>query len=181
MAFSIKIKGNHHLQGNVQVYNVRIPVLVGVFVVFLGSKLTQFRHVPRRPAMARRGVFGVSWVLKRNPVSTKRTTGMFGRKEAQLGKNRPKGKKQAAQKAEKSLRSPLSRHKACEALSIPQTLGAALVSAHSGVSVVSATRNTKVSQKFNGICHCAPILHTPFSRSSGLRDWVTRFLHVTSE
>ena len=27
MAFSAKIKGNHHLQGNVQVYNVRIPVL----------------------------------------------------------------------------------------------------------------------------------------------------------
>ena len=26
MAFSTKIKGNHHLQGNVQVYNVRIPV-----------------------------------------------------------------------------------------------------------------------------------------------------------
>ena len=25
MAFSTKIKGNHHLQGNVQVYNVRIP------------------------------------------------------------------------------------------------------------------------------------------------------------
>ena len=27
MAFSTKIKGHHHLQGNVQVYNVRIPVL----------------------------------------------------------------------------------------------------------------------------------------------------------
>ena len=26
MAFSTKIKGTHHLQGNVQVYNVRIPV-----------------------------------------------------------------------------------------------------------------------------------------------------------
>ena len=26
MAFSTKIKGHHHLQGNVQVYNVRIPV-----------------------------------------------------------------------------------------------------------------------------------------------------------
>ena len=25
MAFSTKINGNHHLQGNVQVYNVRIP------------------------------------------------------------------------------------------------------------------------------------------------------------
>ena len=25
MAFSTKIKGNHHLQGNAQVYNVRIP------------------------------------------------------------------------------------------------------------------------------------------------------------
>ena len=25
MAFSTKIQGNHHLQGNVQVYNVRIP------------------------------------------------------------------------------------------------------------------------------------------------------------
>ena len=30
MVFSTKIRGNHHLQGNVQVYNVRIPV----FVVF---------------------------------------------------------------------------------------------------------------------------------------------------
>ena len=29
MAFSTKTKGNHHLQGNVQAYNVRIPVLVG--------------------------------------------------------------------------------------------------------------------------------------------------------
>ena len=28
MAFSTKIKGNHHLQGNVQVYNVRIPALL---------------------------------------------------------------------------------------------------------------------------------------------------------
>ena len=27
MAFSTKIKGNHHLQGNVQAYNVRIPAL----------------------------------------------------------------------------------------------------------------------------------------------------------
>ena len=26
--FNTKIKGNHHLQGNVQVYNVRIPVLL---------------------------------------------------------------------------------------------------------------------------------------------------------
>ena len=30
MAFSTKIKGHHHLQGNVQVYNVRIPVLVRI-------------------------------------------------------------------------------------------------------------------------------------------------------
>ena len=27
MFFSTKIKGNHHLQGDVQVYNVRIPVV----------------------------------------------------------------------------------------------------------------------------------------------------------
>ena len=27
--FSTKIKGNHHLQGNVQVYDVRIPALAG--------------------------------------------------------------------------------------------------------------------------------------------------------
>ena len=26
MAFSAKIKGSHHLQGNVQVYNIKIPV-----------------------------------------------------------------------------------------------------------------------------------------------------------
>ena len=32
MAFSTKIKGHHHLQGNVQVYNVRIPaVLASLF------------------------------------------------------------------------------------------------------------------------------------------------------
>ena len=30
MAFSTKIKGHHHLQGNVQVHNVRIPVLVSL-------------------------------------------------------------------------------------------------------------------------------------------------------
>ena len=29
MAFPTKTKGHHHLQGNVQVYNVRIPVSVG--------------------------------------------------------------------------------------------------------------------------------------------------------
>ena len=29
MAFSTKIKGHHHLQGSVQVYNVRIPVWTG--------------------------------------------------------------------------------------------------------------------------------------------------------
>ena len=29
MAFSTKIKGHHHLQGNVQVYHVRIPVKEG--------------------------------------------------------------------------------------------------------------------------------------------------------
>ena len=28
MDFSTKIKGHHHLQGNVQVYNVRIPVFL---------------------------------------------------------------------------------------------------------------------------------------------------------
>ena len=38
VAFSIKIKGNHHLQGNVQVYNVRIlrPSEALYAVVFLG-------------------------------------------------------------------------------------------------------------------------------------------------
>ena len=31
VAFSTNIKGTHHLQGNVQVYNVRIPVWGSVF------------------------------------------------------------------------------------------------------------------------------------------------------
>ena len=31
MAFPTKMKGNHHLQGEVQVYNVRIPVSVGLY------------------------------------------------------------------------------------------------------------------------------------------------------
>ena len=30
MAFSTKIKGHHHLQGNVQVYNLRIPERVAL-------------------------------------------------------------------------------------------------------------------------------------------------------
>ena len=43
MAFSTKIKGNHHLQGNVQVYNVRIPVCTtrnqGLVLLFKGAKI----------------------------------------------------------------------------------------------------------------------------------------------
>ena len=34
MAFSTRMKGHHHLQGNVQVYSVRIPVEGALFVVF---------------------------------------------------------------------------------------------------------------------------------------------------
>ena len=38
MAFSTKIKGNHHLQGNVQAYNIRMPVTPRrvPLVLFLG-------------------------------------------------------------------------------------------------------------------------------------------------
>ena len=35
LLFSTTIKGNHHLQGNVQVYNVRIPVVLSSFVFFV--------------------------------------------------------------------------------------------------------------------------------------------------
>ena len=45
MAFSTKIKGHHHVQGNVQVYNVRIPVRGRE-----GTEPCQERLTPSEPA-----------------------------------------------------------------------------------------------------------------------------------
>ena len=57
MAFSTKIKGNHDLQGNVQVYNVRIPVspdgfegllsLLEILYFFLPGVLTKWKSLER--------------------------------------------------------------------------------------------------------------------------------------
>ena len=46
LLFSARIKGNQHLQGNVQVYNVRIPVesltaALGIFLQKRGVQLAQ--------------------------------------------------------------------------------------------------------------------------------------------
>ena len=57
MAFSTKIKGHRHVQGNVQVYNVRIPVAI---VAYLGL-LCRDPFEPSlfgRPKFAVRSFFG---------------------------------------------------------------------------------------------------------------------------
>ena len=70
MAFSTKIKGNHHLQGNVQVYNVRIPVLQRVNI--LGEHL---KNIPTKWVCRVKDTLKMGWgnplvslIVRRTPT-----------------------------------------------------------------------------------------------------------------